>query len=68
MDLDGVEVNGKKAVGSISSVIDTGTTLIIGDKKNVAAVCKKIPGAAEASTVMDSTPVRLFFAEFSRRC
>lgn len=53
MDLDGVEVNGKKAVGSISSVIDTGTTLIIDDKKNVAAVYKQISGAAEASQYGD---------------
>lgn len=70
VDLDGVSVDGDSVVNSISSIIDTGTTQIVGDEDNVAAVYKKISGAAEASQYGDgiytipcdfNTPLSLTF-------
>lgn len=49
VDLDSVKVDGTEAVGSISSIIDTGTTQIVGDDDNVAAVYQQISGSADGS-------------------
>ncbi|THG98286.1 hypothetical protein EW026_g3867 [Hermanssonia centrifuga] len=43
--LDGATVNGKSVVGNIPAVIDTGSTLIIGDSKNVKSLYSRIPGS-----------------------
>lgn len=48
VDLDSVALNGNTTVSQISSIIDTGTTQIIGDTANVAAIYAQIPGAALA--------------------
>ncbi|THH15734.1 hypothetical protein EW146_g4790 [Bondarzewia mesenterica] len=48
VNLDGLSVDGSSAVGSISTIIDTGTTQIIGDSDNVASVYSQISGAQEA--------------------
>ncbi|KAI0308568.1 aspartic peptidase domain-containing protein [Amylostereum chailletii] len=45
VNLGAVTVNGKKVVSSTSSIIDTGTTLIVGDTTNVKAVYAQIPGS-----------------------
>ncbi|EPQ56641.1 acid protease [Gloeophyllum trabeum ATCC 11539] len=49
VDLDAVSVGGKKAVTGLSSIIDTGTTLIVGDSDNVAQLYDAIDGAQDAS-------------------
>jgi len=43
--MDGAHVNGKQVVGKQSAIIDTGTTLIIGDKKSVDEAYKAVSGA-----------------------
>jgi len=40
-------VNGKAVTGVFDVIVDTGTTQILGDPTNVAAVYKNIPGAKE---------------------
>ncbi|KAJ3555004.1 hypothetical protein NM688_g2811 [Phlebia brevispora] len=45
--LESIEVNGKDAVENIPAIIDTGTTLILGDGMNVLAFYEHIPGAFE---------------------
>ncbi|KAI0346661.1 acid protease [Trametopsis cervina] len=52
--LDGVAVNGNSAVSSVQSIIDTGTTLIVGDAKRVKAFYAKIPGSKDASATVGS--------------
>ncbi|KAJ3715622.1 acid protease [Lentinula guzmanii] len=49
IDLQAVNVNEKAAVTGLSAIIDTGTTLIVGDPDNVAAFYAAIPGSADAS-------------------
>ncbi|KAF7982811.1 hypothetical protein HWV62_25743 [Athelia sp. TMB] len=48
--LDGVSVGGSKTLDSLDSIIDTGTTLIVGDSTNVAKLYKAIPGSKDASS------------------
>ncbi|KAI0032971.1 acid protease [Vararia minispora EC-137] len=43
--MDGVSVGGTQVVGSTSAIIDTGTTLIVGDSQSVASVYSSISGA-----------------------
>ncbi|KAI0090411.1 acid protease [Irpex rosettiformis] len=50
--LDAVSVNGNSAVGPLQSVIDTGTTLIIGDASHVKAFYSKISGSKDASSTV----------------
>lgn len=45
MNLDNVKVAGKTVVNQISSIIDTGTSLILGDWDNVSAIYGQIPNA-----------------------
>ncbi|KIM92347.1 hypothetical protein PILCRDRAFT_83534 [Piloderma croceum F 1598] len=49
--LDAVSLGGKSVISNIDSIIDTGTTLIVGDSSNVAEFYKSVPGAKEASNV-----------------
>ncbi|THH14979.1 hypothetical protein EW146_g5430 [Bondarzewia mesenterica] len=46
--MDGLSVDDSSVVGSISTIIDTGTTQIIGDSYNVGVIYSKIPGAQAA--------------------
>lgn len=47
--MQAVTANNKVSVKNIQSVIDTGTTLIIGDTAHVQAFYDSIPGSADAS-------------------
>jgi len=54
VDMDGVSVGSTMAMGSTSSIIDTGTTLIVGDAEGVKSIYQAIPGSKDAkSTVGD---------------
>ena len=45
VNMDSATANGKPSVGSVTSIIDTGTTLVIGDNANVKKFYATIPGA-----------------------
>ncbi|KAF9520575.1 hypothetical protein BS47DRAFT_1311535 [Hydnum rufescens UP504] len=47
--LDAVSTGSSQPVTGVSSIIDSGTTLIIGDSQNVAAFYAAIPGSQDAS-------------------
>ncbi|TFK76152.1 acid protease [Pluteus cervinus] len=49
VNMDSVDVNGTVAVQGLSAIIDTGTTLIIGDPTTVAQFYAAIPGSKNAS-------------------
>jgi cathepsin D len=48
VDMDSVNVGTKKAVTGVGAIIDSGTTLIVGDSTNVAKFYKSVPGAKAA--------------------
>lgn len=50
--MDSATANGKPSVGRVSSIIDTGTTLIIGDNANVKKFYATIPGYKDASKLI----------------
>ena len=50
--MQSVGVNGMTPVSNIQSIIDTGTTLIVGDAKTVGAFYAAIPGAKDATTTV----------------
>ena len=52
--LQSVAVNSKTPVQNVQSIIDTGSSIIIGDKKNVAAFYAAIPGSKDASRARGS--------------
>jgi cathepsin D len=52
VDLDAVSVGSTRAVGATSAIIDSGTTLIVGDLTNVAKFYRSIPGAKDASSTL----------------
>ncbi|CAL1703173.1 unnamed protein product [Somion occarium] len=58
--LDSVTANSKASVGSIPAIIDTGTTLIIGDNANVKKFYASIPGSKDASKTAFSIPPSSF--------
>ncbi|KAH8987990.1 acid protease [Lactarius hatsudake] len=47
-NLDALYVNGKKVAGVRDSIIDTGTTIILGDTETVKTIYKHIPGSKPA--------------------
>ncbi|VDB98852.1 unnamed protein product [Peniophora sp. CBMAI 1063] len=47
VDMDGFSVGGSQAVSSTSAIIDTGTTLIVGDSQSVASAYESISGAQD---------------------
>ncbi|EPQ56531.1 acid protease [Gloeophyllum trabeum ATCC 11539] len=49
VNMDNVLVNGKRAVGQLSVIIDSGTTLVIGDSKSVKMLYAAVPGSKDAS-------------------
>ncbi|KAF9817257.1 hypothetical protein IEO21_03621 [Rhodonia placenta] len=50
VQMDGVAVGGNSTLGNLSAIIDTGTTLIIGDAANVGKLYASIPGAKNATS------------------
>ncbi|KIJ58919.1 hypothetical protein HYDPIDRAFT_118958 [Hydnomerulius pinastri MD-312] len=53
VNMDGVVVNGKTVLISIDSIIDTGTTIIVGQPFDVATLYKAIGGTDASSTAGD---------------
>jgi cathepsin D len=51
VDMPSVKVNGTTVTTNLSAVVDTGTTLIVGDATNVAKVYSSIPGAQKAPSI-----------------
>lgn len=49
-----MSVNGKTPVQKVQSIIDTGTTLIVGTTKDVKAFYDDIPGSKDASKTVGS--------------
>ncbi|KAI0951743.1 hypothetical protein AcV7_007755 [Taiwanofungus camphoratus] len=49
VDMDAVSINGQGALSKLSAIIDTGTTLVIGDTNNVNKLYAAIPGSKDAS-------------------
>ena len=47
-----VSANGNVAGSNLPAIIDTGTTLIIGDSNTVRALYSRIPGAKDAANVI----------------
>ncbi|KAH8986124.1 acid protease [Lactarius akahatsu] len=66
---DGISVNGKTVVSRQGATIDTGTTRVIGDTKNVRAIYDAIPGSNYIGSGTwtipcdISTPVSITFSE-----
>lgn len=52
IELGGVKVGGKSVVNTKSAIVDTGTSLVIGDVASVQAIYKAIPGSKDASGVI----------------
>ncbi|KIJ60518.1 hypothetical protein HYDPIDRAFT_98543 [Hydnomerulius pinastri MD-312] len=53
VNMDGVVGNGKTVLTSVDSIIDTGTTLIVGQPSDVATLYKAIGGKDASSTAGD---------------
>lgn len=51
VDFDGVKVAGAEVVAKNACIVDSGTTLVIGDTANVKALYAKIPGAKEDASI-----------------
>ena len=49
LDVDSLNVKGKEIAKNVSAIVDTGTTLMLGDPMTVAAIYSAIPGAQDAS-------------------
>jgi len=49
VDLDSVSLGGKALVSNLQAIVDTGTTLMVGDTATVNALFKGVPGAASAT-------------------
>ncbi|KAG6857322.1 hypothetical protein H0H87_005625 [Tephrocybe sp. NHM501043] len=49
VELDAVNVAGKATASRLTAIVDTGTTLVLGDLKSVTSFYNAIPGAASAS-------------------
>ncbi|KAJ3556038.1 hypothetical protein NM688_g2248 [Phlebia brevispora] len=56
VNMDSVTVNGNQTVGNTSVIIDTGTTLIIGNSPAVKSIYAAIPGSKETSGGMYTFP------------
>ena len=54
VNMDSVNVDGNAVISNIDSVIDTGTTLIVGDPDSVGQFYAAIPGSANASDTVGS--------------
>jgi hypothetical protein len=54
VNMDSINVGGEPAISSLSAIIDTGTTLIVGDINSVAQFYESVPGAQDASSTLGS--------------
>ncbi|KAH8100358.1 aspartic peptidase domain-containing protein, partial [Cristinia sonorae] len=52
VNMDSVMVKNASVIKTLSTIIDTGTTLIVGDADNVKTLFSKIPGSKDASTTV----------------
>lgn len=52
INFSSLKVGGTSVLGSTSAIVDSGTTLIIGDTAGVKAFYKKIPGSKDASSTL----------------
>lgn len=52
IDLGSVNVNGRPAVTALSAIVDTGTSLVLGDTRSVNQLYSVIPGAKNASSTI----------------
>lgn len=52
VDLAAVNVNGQATVTGVSAIIDTGTSLVLGNTANVAQFYAAIPGSADATSTV----------------
>src|ERR1700761_5329764 len=52
--MDSVNVNGRSTVAKTQSIVDTGTTLIVGSASGVKAFWAAVPGSADASATFGS--------------
>ncbi|KAL0581947.1 hypothetical protein V5O48_000004 [Marasmius crinis-equi] len=52
INIGGLSVSGRTPVGQVGGIVDTGTTLILGDQRNVAAFYAAIPGARDATATV----------------
>ncbi|KDQ07014.1 hypothetical protein BOTBODRAFT_181072 [Botryobasidium botryosum FD-172 SS1] len=50
--LDSVKIGSKAAVSGLQSIIDSGTTLIVGDTASVATFYKAVPGSQDLSSTV----------------
>jgi cathepsin D len=51
-NFDALNVGGQGVVSTTSCIVDSGTTLVIGDTENVAAFYQQIPGAQDATSTV----------------
>lgn len=51
-NFDALNVGGQGVVSSTACIVDSGTTLVIGDTQNVAAFYAQIPGAQDATSTL----------------
>ncbi|KAI0292193.1 acid protease [Multifurca ochricompacta] len=56
VDFGGVSVDGSQVKQGASSIVDTGTTLIIGDTNGIAALFAKIPGSRQIDNGLYAIP------------
>lgn len=54
--MDSMEVSRKSAVSSLSVIVDSGTTLIVGDEANVKKFWEAIPGSKDEGEGMYAFP------------
>ena len=50
--MDSMNVGDDIAISTISVIVDSGTTLIVGDSANVTAFYQSVPGSADASSTV----------------
>ncbi|EJD01580.1 acid protease [Fomitiporia mediterranea MF3/22] len=49
INIDSVNVGSKPVTSNLDAIVDTGTSLVIGDSESVESIYEAIPGAADAS-------------------
>ncbi|KAF8323933.1 acid protease [Clavulina sp. PMI_390] len=54
IDMDSMDVDGKAVVSKLSAIVDSGTTLIVGDTDKVAKFWAGVPGSKDASKTFGS--------------
>ncbi|TFK51901.1 acid protease [Heliocybe sulcata] len=54
VQMDNVEVNGAEVLNATTAIIDTGTTLVVGDVPHVLELCAAIPGGLPLPVGLDT--------------